>query len=85
MHNPESVIENETHTILWYFEIQTHHLMPARGHDIVVVDKKKKITRRIVEFAVLAEEVVKLNESEREISISTLLENGKSYRKRRRL
>ena len=27
MHNPESVPENETHKVLWDFEIQTDHLI----------------------------------------------------------
>ena len=26
MHNPESVIEKETHIILWDFQIQTDHM-----------------------------------------------------------
>ena len=29
-HKPESVLENETHKILWHFEMQTDHLIPAR-------------------------------------------------------
>ena len=29
MHNPESIQENEMHTILWDFEIQTDYLIPA--------------------------------------------------------
>ena len=27
MHKPESALENETHKILWDFEIQTDHLI----------------------------------------------------------
>ena len=30
MHKPKSVLENETHKILWNFEIQTDHLISAR-------------------------------------------------------
>ena len=30
MHKPESVLENKTHKILWDFEVQTDHLIPAR-------------------------------------------------------
>ena len=29
MHKPESVPENETHTIQWDFEIQTNHPIPV--------------------------------------------------------
>ena len=42
MQNPESVLENETHNILWDFEIQTDHLVSARLPDVVIVKKKKK-------------------------------------------
>ena len=43
MQNPESVLENETHEILWDFEIEMDHLISARRADIVIVKKKKKI------------------------------------------
>ena len=33
-HNPESVLENDTHKILWDFEIQTDYLILARRSDI---------------------------------------------------
>ena len=46
MHNPESVLENETYKILWGFEIQTDHLISARRPDQVRVDKKKKKKKR---------------------------------------
>ena len=42
MHNSESVLENETHKILWDFEMQTDHLILARRPDLVIVNKKKK-------------------------------------------
>ena len=29
MHKPESVLENETHKILWDFQIQTDHPISA--------------------------------------------------------
>ena len=35
---PESFLENETHKLLWDFEIQTDHQIPARRPN----DKKKK-------------------------------------------
>ena len=41
MHNPEPVLENETHTILWDFEIQTDDLISARRPDQVIVHNKK--------------------------------------------
>ena len=63
-HNPESVLENETHKLLWDFEIQTNHLISARRPDLVIVNKKKR-TCRIVDFTGLAEHSVKLKENEK--------------------
>ena len=42
MHNPESVLENEVHKVLWDYEIQTDHLISARQPDQVIVNKKRK-------------------------------------------
>ena len=42
MHKPESVEENEMHKVLWDFEIQTDHLIPARRLELVIVNKRKK-------------------------------------------
>ena len=36
MHNPESVLENETHPILCDFDLQTDHLILARRSDLVI-------------------------------------------------
>ena len=38
MHNPESVLENETHKLLWDFEIQTDHQISARQPDLVKIN-----------------------------------------------
>ena len=42
LYNPESVLENETHKILWDFEIQTDHLISTRRPDRVNKKKKKE-------------------------------------------
>ena len=42
LHKTESVLENETHKILWYFEIQMDQLTPARRPDLVTINKKKE-------------------------------------------
>ena len=42
MHNPESVLENETHKIFKDFEIQTDHLILATQQDIVIINNNKK-------------------------------------------
>ena len=75
MHNPKSVLENETHRLLWDFRIQTDHLILACQLDLIIINKKKR-TCQIVNFAVLAEHRVKLK---REISTSTLPKNWKNW------
>ena len=42
MHNPASVRENDTHKLLWDFDIQTDHLISARRPDLIIKKKKKK-------------------------------------------
>ena len=43
MHKPESILENETNKILWDFEIQTDHLIPARRPAWVKVNKNDNL------------------------------------------
>ena len=66
MHNPESILENETQKLLWDLEIQTDHLILARQPDLVIISKEKR-TCRIVDFAVPADYGVKLKESEKTV------------------
>ena len=42
MHNPAPVLENDTHKLLWDFNIQTDHLIRARRPDLIIINKKKK-------------------------------------------
>ena len=69
MHNPTSVLENDTHKHLWDFDIQTGHLLSARRPDFIVINnkkkKKKKRTCKIVDFAVPADHRINLKESEK--------------------
>ena len=39
VHEPESVPENMMHKILWYFEIQTEHLISATKPDLMKINK----------------------------------------------
>ena len=68
MHNPEYILENETHKILWDFEIQTDQPISARRSDLMIVNNNKKKKKkkkgkkrkekrisRTVDFAVLAD------------------------------
>ena len=61
MHNPTSVLENDTHILLWDFDMQTEHLM-----------NQKERACRIVGFTVLVDHRVKLKEAKRRISTLTL-------------
>ena len=42
MHNPASVLENDTHKLLWNFDVQTDHLISARRPDLIIINKIKK-------------------------------------------
>ena len=64
MHNPAPVQENDTHKILWDFDIQTDHLISARRPDLITINKKKRIYK-IVDFAVPADHRIKLKECEK--------------------
>ena len=48
-HDPEKILENEDHKILWDFSIETDHIIQARRPDLVVVDKKR-ICKLILHF-----------------------------------
>ena len=43
MHNPESVLKNDTHKIRWNLEIQMDHVILSRRLKQVIVDKKGDI------------------------------------------
>ena len=65
MHNSASVLENNTHKLLWDFNIHTDHVIPARRPDLIIINQKKKRTWRIVEFAVPADHRIKLKKCEK--------------------
>ena len=67
MHNPVAVLENDSHKILWDFNIQTDHLIPARRPDLIIINKKKKKKKicKIVDFAVPADHRINLKKSEK--------------------
>ena len=63
MHNPASALENDTHKLLWDFDIQMDYLISARRPDLIIINKKKKRTCKIVDFAIPADHRIKLKES----------------------
>ena len=58
---PALVLENDSHKLLWDFNIQTDHLIPANKKK----KKKKKRICKIVDFAVPADHRINLKESEK--------------------
>ena len=64
MHNPAPVLENDSHKLLWDFNIQTDHLIPARRPDLIIINKNKG-TFKIVDFAVPADHRIKQKECEK--------------------
>ena len=64
MHNPEPVLENNTHKLIWDFDIHTDYLTSARRLDQIIINKKKR-TCKIVNFAVPTDHRIKLKECEK--------------------
>ena len=65
MHNPAPVLGNDTHKLLWDFNIQTDHLIPARRPDLIIINNKKKRIYKIFDFAVPADHRINLKECEK--------------------
>ena len=64
------VLVNDTHKLLWDFEIHTDHLISARRPDLIIINKKKKKKKRegickIIDCAVPATNRIKLKEYEK--------------------
>ena len=65
MHNPESVLENDTHKLWWDFDIQTDHLISTRRSDLIIINHKKERNCKIVDFAVPTDHRIKLKENKK--------------------
>ena len=70
VYNPTSVLENDTHKLLWDFDVQTDHLISARRPDLIIINnnKKKKKEKRIckiLNFAVPVDHRIKLKDREK--------------------
>ena len=77
MHNPAPVLENDTHKLIWDFNMQTDHLISARTPDLKINKKKKRLCK-IVDFAVPADHRIKLKECEKKDEYLDFGENWKS-------
>ena len=70
MHKPASVLGNNTHKLLWDFDIHTDHLISAQRPDLIIIIIKKQTKKtpricKIVDFAVPADHRIKLKECEK--------------------
>ena len=63
-HEPEIVLENEDYKILWGFSIQNDHVIEARRLDLVLVDKKERICKKI-DFAIPGDSRIKEKEKDK--------------------
>ena len=54
MHNPAPFQENDSHKLLWDFNIHSDHLIPARRPDLIIINKQKSICK-FADFAVPAD------------------------------
>ena len=81
MHNPAPVLENDTHKLLWDFDIQTDYLISARRPDLIIINKKKKKKKicKVVDFAVPADHRIKLKEWEKRDKYLDLARGLKNY------
>ena len=53
MHNPAHVLENDTHKLLWDFNIKTDHSIPVRRPDLIIINNKKKKKEKFVKLSTL--------------------------------
>ena len=65
MHNPTSVLENDTRKLLWNFDIQTDHLISARRPDLIIINEEKRSFNSVA-FAVSIDYRVKLKKKWKE-------------------
>ena len=83
MHNPAAVLENDTHKLLWDFDIQTDNLISARRPDLIIINNKKKRICKIVNIALqgikLADQGIKLKECEKKDKDLDLARKLKNY------
>ena len=45
MCNPATVLESNTHKLLWDFDVQTYPLFSARRPDLIIINKKRELAK----------------------------------------
>ena len=77
MHNPVPVLENDSHKLLWDFNIQTVPLIPTRRPDLIIINKIRESAKLYTLISPRPTESIWWK-VKRTISTTTLLENWKS-------
>ena len=62
VHKLKAVFENETHKILWDFDIQTDHPILAKKAGLVLIHKEKRSCHQ-VDFIMLVDQRMNVKES----------------------
>ena len=52
IHNPAPILENATHKLLWDFNIQTDPLISTRRPDLIIINKEKRKSAKLLTFKV---------------------------------
>ena len=70
--------KDNTHKLLWDFDICTDHLISPRRPDLIIIYKKKR-TYKIIDFALPADRRIKLKECEKKDKYLDLARELKIY------
>ena len=78
MHNPASILEIDSHKLLWNFDIETDHLILDGRPDLIKIYIKVR-SFKIFDFAVPADNRIKLKVSEKKDKYLHLARECKKY------
>ena len=70
-HQPDSVTNTETHTVLWDMAVQTDRHISANRPDIIIKDKVNS-TCKLIDMTVPCDKKVSSKEIERKVNIRIL-------------
>ena len=76
MHNPAYVLENETHKLLWDFDMQTDHLILAIRPDLVIINKKRKLAKL---WTLLKIKLNKCEKKDKYLNLASELKKGMEH------
>ena len=81
MPNPTTPLKNDTHKLLWDLDVQTDHLISPRRPNLIIINKQKKKNKicKIVDFAIPADQRIKLKECEKKDKYLDLARELKNF------